>query len=193
MKIKNTLIQWLLMVNILIGCGGLIYYFSHAHQKHQHLITQNDKMEQQVLQHDAISRDDWRRLEVITNAADNKQQLTDDQFLFLISEKTKTYHGKTSSLGSITADTDLYRIKTLSLSQQDILYRVLVPAVLAQDSPHAFGMTDVQFNKLTSCDLLARFNIRKAVPVILPLLDDPNPQTRNVAKRDLQKLGYSVP
>lgn len=46
--------------------------------------------------------------------------------------------------------------------------------------------------RVYALDVLKRLNAKSSAPHILPLLNDPQPEVRKVAKETLQKLGYQV-
>ena len=68
----------------------------------------------------------------------------------------------------------------------------LVPLLQIPDPTNSSVFTLNEMHKLEACRLLALFNIREAIPQLVPLLDDPKPQVRNDAKQALLKLGYST-
>ncbi len=82
--------------------------------------------------------------------------------------------------------------RPLPQSQKVIVYQRLVPVLTTPDAAISSESTLTQMHKSDACDLLAQFDVRDAVPQIVPLLDDPNPQVRNDAKAALKKLGYNT-
>ena len=190
---KSPTVRWLTALNILVLCGLLFAFFGQRHQQQQALRVEVDQMARSAWVNDDATQDEQTRLKDISESVQKGQALTDDQFSLLLKETSKPNKEGLANVSHLTAVLCLGTMKTpLPPSQRAILYNRLVPLLAIPDPTVTSGITLTQMHKLEACDLLARFDVREAIPQIVPLLDDPKPQVQVVAKRALKKLGYST-
>ena len=193
---KSPIVRWLLALNILLLCGVLLTFLGQRHRQQQARQAQRmlaDKMVQKGLQNDDATPDERAQLDVISQNVVNRRTLTDDQFSFLITELSKPNSKGVATGSHLYAALTLNSIRVpLSASQRAMLSNRLVSLLQAPDPTDGSVFTLTEMHKLEACRLLALFNMREAIPQIVPLLDDPKPQVRNDAKQALKKLGYSV-
>ena len=193
---KNGMIKWLIALNVLVLCGLLVFLV----QKHKHQVELKEAQRSEAMavvreaqKRDTSSQPEKERLQEISDDVAGKRPLTDEQQQFLLAEMNKPSPQGIATVSSMTAILTVESIKTpVSLNQKAILYQQLTPILAVQDTTVSSGLTLTQMQKLNACDLLAQFDVREAVPQILPLLNDPKPQIRNDAKRALKKLGYNA-
>ena len=156
-----------------------------------------DKMVQRGQQNDDATPEERARLNVINESVVEGQPLTDDQFSFLMTQASKQNSKGTATVSQMTATAILeimhYKMKApLSASRRAMLTNRLVSLLQIPDPTDGSVFTPTELRKLEACHLLAQFDIREAIPQIVPLLDDPKPQVRLNAKQALKKMGYST-
>ncbi len=193
---KLSFVQWLLVLNLFMLCG-LAVFFTQKH--HQRLVRQEseqvrtESIIREAEKNDTTPEAEKIRLRQIANALPVKRTVTNDDLAFLLAEMNKHNGQKSTDINSLTASLSMFYLKRpLPHAQKAILYEHLTPMLAAQDHTAGSGITNAQLQELEACDLVARFDVRQATPQILPLLNDPKPQIRNVARRTLKKLGYNV-
>ncbi len=193
---KSPLVRWLIALNLLVLCGALVAFFGQQHHQQQVQQARQAQINQMVRagwKNDDATPGEQARLQTASQAVQTEGRLTDDQFSFLLTQVSKPNTKGVASGSHLAAVMTLDNIKApLPASQKAILYNRLLPLLQIPDPTVGSGITLTQMHKLEACDLLAKFDVREAVPQIVPLLDDPKPQVRINAKRTLKKLGYST-
>ncbi len=195
---KSPLVRWLLALNILVLCGVLLAFFSQKHhqqQAQQALRARADRVVQAAWKDDDATLDERARLHVISESIQREQPLTDGQLSLLLTEMSKPNERGSLSVSSLSAAMGLeamhYRVKApLSPSQRAIFSNRLVSLLQVPDATDNSVFTLTEMHKLQACHLLALYDVREAIPQIVPLLDDPKAKVRNDAKQALMKLGY---
>jgi len=193
---KASVIRWLAVFNILVLCCGILAFFMQRHrqqQAHQAQQTLTDRIVQEGIKNDDATPDQRAQLDEISKNVRQGQAPTDDQFSFLLMEVGKQNDRGIGTASHLYATMILDHIKApLPTSQKVVLYNRMTPLLQIKDPTVSSGITLAQMHKLEACDLLARYDVRAAIPQIVPLLDDPKPQIRVNAKRALKRLGYSI-
>lgn len=193
---KSPIVRWLIALNILVLCGVLLAFFVQRHYQQQARQTERimaDRMVQRGLENDDATSAERAQLDVISHNVVKRRTLTDDQFSFLITQLSKANSKGVATGSHLYASLTLNSIRVpLSASQRAMLTNRLVPLLQIPDPTNSSVFTLNEMHKLEACRLLALFNIREAIPQLVPLLDDPKPQVRNDAKQALLKLGYST-
>lgn len=193
---KSPIVRWLIALNILVLCGVLLAFFVQRHYQQQARQTERimaDRMVQRGLENDDATSAERAQLDVISHNVVKRRTLTDDQFSFLITQLSKANSKEVATGSHLYASLTLNSIRVpLSASQRAMLTNRLVPLLQIPDPTNSSVFTLNEMHKLEACRLLALFNIREAIPQLVPLLDDPKPQVRNDAKQALLKLGYST-
>lgn len=197
---KSPLVRWLLALNALVLCGVLLASFVQRHHQQQAQQTRRllaDKMVQRSLKNDDATPIESAQLGVIGKSVDEGRALTDDQFSFLMAQASKPNSKEISTLSQMTALAILelmhYKMKApLPASQQAMFSNRLVSLLQVPDPTDSSVFTLTEMHKLEACHLLALYDVREAIPQIVPLLDDPKARVRNDAKQALKKLGYST-
>jgi hypothetical protein len=192
---KSPLVRWLLALNILILCGVLFAFFGQRHRHQQAQRTLADKMVQKGWQ--GVAPTERAQLDGINESVVKGRSLTDDQFSFLMTEASSLDTKKTATVCQMTADAILeimhYKMKApLSASQKAMFSNRLVSLLQVPDPTDNSVFTMTEMHKLEACHLLALYDVREAIPQIVPLLDDPKAKVRNDAKQALKQLGYST-
>lgn len=193
---KNGIVKWLIALNVLVLCGLLVFLVQkHKHQVNLREAQRSEAMAvvREVQKRDTSSQSDKDHLQQIADDVAEKKPLTDDKLQFLLTEMNKPSPQGIATLSSMTAILTIESIETpLSSDQKTILYKCLTPVLAVPDATAGSGISLTQMQKLNACDVLAMYDIRAAVPQIVPLLDDSKPQIRSEAKQALKKLGYNV-
>ncbi len=193
---KNPIIRILLAINALALCGLLIFNVqrhSHLQMRKQQEQANADAMVRKADQNDKTPAPEKARLRQISDQIQTNKSVTNDQLAFLLDEAIKPNASGEATVSDLTANiSTAYLRRPLPQSQKALLYQKLVPVLAIPDATVSSGITLTQMHKTDACDLLARFDVREAVPQIVPLLDDPNPLVRNYAKAALKKLGYNT-
>ncbi len=193
---KNPIVRWLSVLNILILCGLSVFLVSRFHQKqHQqeNKRAEADALVREVEKNDKTPQAETMQLQAISDEIGANRPITDNQFAFLLTELNKPCPQGYGTVSHLFATTTLNHVEQpLSPTRKAILYQELTPVLAQPDLTASSGITMTQMRELEACDLLAKFDVREATPQILPLLNDPKPQIRNDAKRALKKLGYNV-
>ena len=195
---KSPIVRWLLALNILVLCGVLFAFFVQRHHQEQARQTQRllaDKMVQKGWQN--VAPAERAQLDEIQESVNKGRALTDDQFSFLMTEASNSDTKRAATVSQMTADAILeimhYKMKApLSASQRAMFSNCLVSLLQVPDPTDNSVFTLTEMHKLEACHLLALYDVREAVPQIVPLLDDPKAKVRNDAKQALKKLGYNA-
>ncbi len=193
---KSPILRILLIINALALCGLLISFVQrHSQQqaRQQQERASVDAMVRKADKQDKTPAPEKVRLRLISNQVQTNKSVTNDQLAFLLDEAVKPNASGEATVSDLTANISMaYLRRPLPQSQKVLLYQKLVPVLAIRDGTVSSGITLTQMHKTDACDLLAQFDIRQAVPQIMPLLDDPNPMVRYYAKSALKKLGYKA-
>lgn len=197
---KSPIVRWLTALNVIVLCGVLLAFFVQRHHQQQAQQTRRllaDKMVQRSLKNDDATPTERAQLDVVGKSVDEGRTLTDDQFSLLMAQATKPNSKGISTLSQMTSLAILefmhYKMKEpLPASQQAMFSDRLVSLLQVPDPTDNSVFTLTEMHKLEACHLLALYNVREAIPQIVPLLDDPKPKVRLDAKRALKQLGYSI-
>lgn len=195
---KSPIVRWLIALNSLVLCALLFAFLGQRHHQQQARQTERVKADRMVQRGwQSVAPSEHAQLNAIQESVNKGQTLTDDQFSFLMTEASDPDTKRAIGVGHLSAVMALelmhYKMKEpLPASQKAMFSSRLVPLLQVPDPTDNSVFTVAEMHKLEACHLLALYDVREAIPQIVPLLDDPKAKVRNDAKQALKKLGYST-
>lgn len=180
---RKQLLIWgsVSFVVALIAALGVRSYLQHrAYQ------DQMRKVAASMQQIGIVSQDEYIRVRTLRSSMLAGQKLSDEDFdwCLVMLNQTKPYSVANALKNAMMIDILLSLPKNNGVTpeRKERLYKAVAPLLRSNQ----------QLDRLSAMNLMRDLKETRAVPDILPLLNDPDPRMRPIARKALDKMGYQA-
>lgn len=185
----KRLIRILLIINVVVLLG---YFTKLLVAKHNNSILQKQLLLSVAHGEEAsgvMTQQNYLRLTNISQNIEKTGRISDRELDWCIAlmQSPMRQTGYNAPLLRVKVVYPLLQLKYLSSEQKEKLYQAIVPMFNTTND------TQKGLDRLYATAMVAKLEDKRAIPYLLPLLNDPRPKVRQKAQKALNALGYKSP